>query len=92
MGHGSPTPMAAEDALAIATTSEPAATQAGPGEPGGATPGDRVTVTPDDYAFDPVAGELVTVDATEVAVRRRDPALGNLVVHFPRAGYRVAVV
>jgi glutathione S-transferase len=92
MGHGSPTPMAAEAALAIATTSEPAATQAGPGEPGGATPGDRVTVTPDDYAFDPVAGELVTVDATEVAVRRRDPALGNLIVHFPRAGYRVAVV
>jgi len=35
---------------------------------------------------------FVAVDATEVAIRRRDPALGDLVVHFPRAGYRVAGV
>ena len=91
MGHGAPTPMAAEEALAIATKSEPAgAPAAGSGEPGGAKPGDRVPVTPDDYALDPVAGELVALDAAEVAIRRRDPALGDLVVHFPRVGYRVA--
>jgi hypothetical protein len=26
----------------------------------------------------------------EVAVRRSDPAVGDVVVHFPRIGYRVS--
>jgi hypothetical protein len=49
----------------------------------------RVTVTPDDYAFDPVAGELVGSSAHEIALRREEPALGEVVVHFPRVGFRV---
>ena len=44
---------------------------------------------PDDYGFDPVAGELVCSSANQIAVRRRDPALGEIVVHFPRIGFRV---
>jgi len=91
LGHGTPSPMSPEEALAIAKDATPAAAPAGAGgEPGGASPGDRVTVTPDDYAFDPVAGELVAMDPLGIAVRRRDPAVGEVVVHFPRAGYRVA--
>jgi glutathione S-transferase len=91
LGHGAPSPMSPEEALAIAKDATPTATAAGlHGEPGGARPGDRVTVTPDDYAFDPVAGELVAIDPLGVAIRRRDPAVGEIVVHFPRAGYRVA--
>jgi hypothetical protein len=49
----------------------------------------RVTVTPDDYAFDPVAGELVCSSAHEIAIRRQDPAVGEVVVHVPRFGFRV---
>jgi glutathione S-transferase len=79
------------DALAIARESRPAAGgDVDPAEPNGLAPGMPVTVTADDYAFDPVAGELVQSSADEVAVRRRDPAVGEVVVHFPRYGFRVA--
>ena len=50
----------------------------------------EVTVTPDDYGFDPVAGTLVASSVDEVAIRRSDPAVGEVVVHFPRFGFRVA--
>jgi glutathione S-transferase len=85
------TPLAAAEALEIAKRAEPArANGAGPADPSGLKPGDRVTAMPDDYGFDPVAGELAALDPFDVAIRRRDPALGDVTVHFPRAGYRVA--
>ncbi len=34
-------------------------------------------------------GELVTLNAHEIAVRRTDDKAGELVVHFPRAGYAI---
>lgn len=93
MGHGAPAPMSAEEALAVATRSQPAeptgAAVAGPGE---VALGTRVTVTPDDYALDPVMGTLVALEATEVTIRRHDAALGDVNVHFPRVGYRVVAV
>ena len=61
-----------------------------PGEPNELRAGARVTVTPDDYGFDPVEGELVTATRSEVAVSRTDPVVGRVVVHFPRIGFRVA--
>lgn len=91
MGHGERADMAPAEALAIAKESRPtAATGVEPGEPNGLTAGARVTVTPDDYGLDPVVGELVNASVHEVAVRRADPAVGEVVVHFPRIGYRVA--
>ena len=88
---GTVTPLSADEALAIAADSRPAAeVVADAAEPNGAKPGDRVTVTPDDYAFDPVAGEIVALTVDEVAIRRRDAQVGDVVVHFPRAGFRVA--
>ncbi len=39
------------------------------------------------YGRDLVEGELVLIDADEIALRRRDPRLGDIVVHFPRLGY-----
>ena len=60
-----------------------------PGDPSGLAAGQRVTVTPDDYGKVPVAGELVTLNRAEVAVRRRDERAGEVVVHFPRLGYSV---
>ena len=60
-----------------------------PTDPAGLVTGQRVTVTPDDYGKVPVAGELVTLDLHEIAVRRVDARAGEVVVHFPRLGYVV---
>jgi glutathione S-transferase len=90
MGHGKRTDMTADEALTIAKRSTPAAaTMADRHEPNGIKPGDVVTVTPDDYAFDPVAGEVVASSTHEIAIRRRDDQVGDIVVHFPRIGFRV---
>ncbi len=93
MGHGKRTDMEADEALRIASGSAPqAATTPDRHEPNGIIPGERVSVTPDDYGFDPVAGEVVMCAAHEIAVRRHDPQVGDIVVHFPRIGYRVTRV
>ena len=90
-GHGDPRPMDSEEAIAIARAAEPAML---PGrsarEIDGLGVGDRVSVAPIDYGVDPVAGTLVDADVDAVAVRRTDPRAGDVVVHFPRMGYRLA--
>ena len=54
--------------------------------------GERVTITPSDYAMDPVEGELVIASASEMAVRRSDERAGAVVVHFPRIGFQMKKV
>jgi len=91
MGHGERRDMPADDALRIAKQSTPATPlHADPGEPNRLAPGQRVSVTPDDYGFDPVSGELVASSVHEIALRRVDAELGEIVVHFPRIGFRVS--
>jgi hypothetical protein len=91
LGHGKRREMAPDEALRIARESTPLPAQrADAGEPNHIAPGARVSVTPDDYGFDPVDGEVVASSAHEIAVRREDPQLGDIVVHFPRIGFRVA--
>ncbi len=93
MGHGRRTDMEPDEALQVAAAGTPqAASRADGREPNGLLPGERVTVTPDDYGFDPVAGEVVLSAVQEIAIRRHDPQVGDIVVHFPRIGYRVARV
>jgi glutathione S-transferase len=90
MGHGTPLPMSAAEALAVAR--EATATKGSGVDPAdalGMRAGDRVQVVPEDYGKDPVAGELVTLSLHEVAVRRVDSVSGTVVVHFPRIGYRI---
>ncbi len=90
IGHGRPTPMDAKEALRIAKDASPQAGVATDSfDPNGRKPGDRVKVAPDDYGRDPVAGEIVFSNAHEIAIRRSDPAVGDVVVHFPRAGFTV---
>jgi glutathione S-transferase len=91
MGHGRRTNMSPEEALAVARATAPATAAVTDGsEPNGIKPGDRVTVTPDDYGFDPVAGEVVASSIHEIAIRRHAGEVGDVVVHFPRIGFRVA--
>lgn len=90
IGHGTQTPMEPKDALEIARSSRPeTAPSLDPGDPSGRKPGDRVAVFPDDYGRDPVKGELVASSVHEIAIRRHDPELGEIAVHFPRAGFVV---
>jgi glutathione S-transferase len=90
-GHGQMKPMSAAEALDIAeraTPDTPAGVDAG--DPSGLRAGARVSVTPDDTGKVPVNGELVTLNAAEIALRRADERVGTVVVHFPRAGFVLA--
>ncbi len=51
--------------------------------------GDDVTITPTDTGCDPVRGELVLAMRDELAVRRFDDRVGELIVHFPRIGFEM---
>ncbi len=51
--------------------------------------GDHVTITPVDTGCDPVQGELVVATRDELAVRRFDDRVGELIVHFPRIGFEM---
>ena len=57
-------------------------------EPGLAQ-GDAVSVTPTDYAHDPVVGALVGLSRDEVVVARSDERAGVVHVHFPRIGFQI---
>ncbi|MGH7802967.1 MAG: glutathione S-transferase family protein, partial [Candidatus Binatia bacterium] len=90
LGVGSRSDLSADEAIAIARAAEPATSPRADGtDPDGITPGEAIVVSADDYGSDPVSGEAAVVTAQEIAVRRRDPQVGDVVVHFPRAGYRV---
>lgn len=90
IGHGTRSEMSREEALDIAkastSTEKP---HADPEEPNGFKPGDRVTVGADDYGKDRMAGELVSSSAQHIAIKRSDPRVGEVVLHFPRAGFIV---
>jgi glutathione S-transferase len=90
LGHGTRTELSPAEALAIATRAHPQSPAFGdPADPNGRKPGDRVTVVPDDYGRVPVAGEIVSLSAEHIAIRRNDERAGEVVVHFPRAGFLV---
>ncbi len=87
-GHGSRTELSAEAAIEIARNATPSTTQQADGnDPNGRRPGDRVQVFPEAYGRDPVVGEIVSSNAYEIAIRREDPRVGEVVVHFPREGF-----
>jgi glutathione S-transferase len=91
LGHGKPTPMDPKEALAIAkAATSDAVAHEDAFDPRGFKPGQRVTVAADDYGRDAIAGEIVFGNAHEIAIRRSAPEVGEVVVHFPRAGFTVA--
>jgi len=90
IGHGDRQELSREEALDIARDTASTETEtADQGEPNGLMPGDQVHVMADDYGRDPIAGELVSSSAQHVAIKRNDPRVGDVVVHFPRAGFFV---
>lgn len=90
IGHGARTEMSSADALEIAAKAQPETPVSGdPLDPNGRKPGDIVSVMPDDYGKIPVRGEIVSLSAQHIAIRRSDERAGEVVVHFPRAGFLV---
>ena len=93
LGYGQPAEIPGGTALDIARDATPAAPDLpADGDPTGLTPFTQVTVTPDDTGRDPVEGTLVAADGQEVVIRRSDARVGDVHVHFPRAGYDVVAV
>ena len=89
IGHGRREEMSAGEALAIAAKAKPqTAAKEDPDDPNGRRVGDRVRVAPEDYGKVEVLGEIVSLSAQHVAIRRIDDRVGEIVVHFPRAGFR----
>ena len=90
VGHGERTEMSSDEALDIAARAKPQTPiLADPEDPNGRQPGDRVSVVPDDYGKVEVRGEIVSLSAQHIAIRRHDDHVGEIVVHFPRAGFVV---
>jgi glutathione S-transferase len=91
MGYGDVRPMEPDEALRIAKEGTSTARESvDPSDPNGLKAGARVSVTPDDYAFDPVTGKVVVSTIDEIAIEREDPELGKVVNHFPKIGFRIA--
>jgi glutathione S-transferase len=89
IGHGAMREATPEEALAVAREARPAdAPGVDPDDPNRRL-GERYVVTPDDWGFDPVAGALVSAGPEAIALRRDDPLVGTVVVHFPLDGFVV---
>jgi glutathione S-transferase len=90
IGHGARTEMSSAEALEIAARTTPQTEElSDPDDPNGREPGDKVEIMPDDYGKIRVSGEIVALSAQHIAIRRHDPRAGDVVVHFPRAGFLV---
>jgi hypothetical protein len=91
VGHGRSSQMTSQEALDVARTATSIAeASADPQDPISRTPGQIVSVTPDDTGRHPVIGELVTSGVHEIVIRRSDHAASEVCVHFPRAAFAVA--
>jgi glutathione S-transferase len=91
IGHGERREMTPAEALEVARAAAPAPfTGHDRQDPSGLQPGAAVAVTADDYGRDPIHGTLVGLNAARVVLKREDPQLGELQVHFPRVGYVVS--
>ena len=90
IGHGRRNEMSTSAALDIAADATPQTVElSDPDDPNGRKPGDRVEIVPDDYGKIKVGGEIVALSSQHIAIRRNDPRAGEVVAHFPRAGFLV---
>ena len=91
-GSGKPTPMTGAEALDVAKAATPAATKVDDKDPSGLKAGQKISVTPDDTGKVPVTGELVGLTPDRISIKRNDERVGDVVVHFPRAGFIATAV
>ncbi len=89
IGSGNSTEISSADALVVAKAATPAATTVAAADPSGLKAGQTISVTPDDTGKIPVSGVLVGLTNDRISIRRHDERTGDVVVHFPRAGFIV---
>jgi glutathione S-transferase len=89
-GQGKPSNMTGPEALDVAKAATPGETKVDANDPSRLKANQPVAVTPDDTGKVPVKGELVGLTPDRVSIRRSDPRIGTVVVHFPRAGFVIA--
>lgn len=92
-GHGRLDRFSAADAITVAARSEPEP----PGrnllvdsafqDDHGISLGSAVTVTPESFGTEATEGELRAATRTHYTLRRTDPRVGTVHIHFPRIGY-----
>jgi glutathione S-transferase len=86
-GHGTPTDMSADDALAVALAAEPAPLgyESVSPDPSGVALGQQVSVAPESLGHGTaVSGELVGINAERMAVKLTSSRCGTVHVHFLR--------
>jgi glutathione S-transferase len=88
-GHGNATKLSSAEAIALAATTPIHVPDLPWHDEHGIAAGTPVTITPLDYALDPVAGELVIATTNQLALKRSDKRAGEVIVHFPRVGYKI---
>ena len=89
-GNGTPTDMTAAEALDVARAAAPDDAHMVKDDPSGLVAGQTISVTPDDTGKVPVVGVLAGLAPDRISLRRSDPRVGDVMVHFPRAGYVMA--
>ena len=89
-GDGQMQEMDASRALQIAKDAKPADIDGSSVATDDYAVGDTVSIIADDYGQETTNGEVVRISVNEVVVTREDSALGELAVHYPRAGYRIS--
>ncbi len=91
IGHGCPVTASPEEALQAAQrstpTSSPNVTQQ---NPEALSAGMKIMVAPAEDSGDPyVEGTLIGYDSNTISIVRDDPRLGEINIHFPRAGSKI---
>lgn len=90
IGHGSPGDMTADEAIAVAAATQPAAHAATIVAPFAA--GDRVAVKTEGSGDAPVEGRLARLGPDGIVILRDGERCGRVAVHFPRIGQIVAPI
>jgi glutathione S-transferase len=88
-GEGTSTEITAADALGIARNDDVSGFSGDISADEGKKAGDEVKVMPNDTGRVPVSGELVTLNRREIALRHKNDIVGEVIIHFPRAGFIV---
>ena len=93
IGHGTATPMTAQEAVAIAKAAEPQAPRnEDPRDPQGLKPGMKVSIGPlSDTGEKKVEGEVRSVGRETLVIDHEHAMCGRVAIHFPRVGYRVSI-
>ena len=92
MDSGTATPMTQDAALDIARAAQPNKTPPQDAIDDPQLPvGVPLTIQADDYGQEVTQGEIVWTRENEVVVYRHDSDIGDILVHYPKQGYRLAV-